>query len=46
MTGQLKKNIILILADDLGYECLSCYGGKSYNTPKGCVLFDQNLHFV
>jgi arylsulfatase A len=28
-----KPNIILILADDLGYETLQCNGGKSYNTP-------------
>lgn len=28
-----KTNIILIMADDLGYECLSCYGGASYKTP-------------
>ena len=28
-----KPNIILIMADDLGYECLSCYGSKSYKTP-------------
>jgi arylsulfatase A len=28
-----KPNIVLIMADDLGYECLGCYGGKSYETP-------------
>ncbi len=28
-----KPNIILIMADDLGYECLSCYGSLSYKTP-------------
>jgi arylsulfatase A len=28
-----KQNIVLIMADDLGYECLGCYGSKSYKTP-------------
>ena len=26
-------NIILIMADDIGYECLGCYGSESYQTP-------------
>ena len=28
-----KPNIVLIMADDLGYECLGCDGGTSYQTP-------------
>jgi arylsulfatase A len=28
-----KPNIILILADDLGYEVPTCDGGQSYSTP-------------
>jgi len=28
-----KPNIILIMADDMGYECLGSYGGTSYSTP-------------
>lgn len=28
-----QPNIILILADDLGYETLHCNGGESYQTP-------------
>ncbi|MHC4119572.1 MAG: sulfatase-like hydrolase/transferase [Planctomycetota bacterium] len=28
-----KPNIILIMADDIGYECFGCYGSKVYKTP-------------
>jgi len=32
-SAQTKPNIVLILADDLGVECLSSYGGSSLKTP-------------
>jgi len=28
-----KPNIVLIMADDIGYECFGCYGSESYKTP-------------
>ena len=27
-------NIVLILADDFGYECVAVNGGQSYRTPR------------
>ena len=32
-SGKNHTNIVLIMADDLGYECLGCNGGQSYPTP-------------
>ena len=29
-----KRNIILIMADDVGYECFGCYGSRQYRTPR------------
>ncbi len=31
--GGKRPNIILIMADDQGYECLGAYGSASYRTP-------------
>jgi len=31
--GREKTNVILIMADDIGYECYGAYGGTSYKTP-------------
>lgn len=28
-----QPNIILIMADDFGYECVTANGGESYQTP-------------
>ena len=32
-TNTDRPNILFILADDVGQEVLSCYGGESYETP-------------
>ncbi|MCS7026582.1 MAG: sulfatase-like hydrolase/transferase [Bryobacteraceae bacterium] len=29
-----RPNVVLILADDFGYECVGAYGGLSYRTPQ------------
>lgn len=38
-------NVILIMADDLGYECLSIYGSRSYHTPNLDRLAAEGLLF-
>lgn len=41
-----KPNIIYILADDLGYGDLSCYGQKHYQTPNIDKLAAQGMLFT
>lgn len=41
-----KPNIIYILADDLGYGDLSCYGQKMFNTPNIDQLASQGMLFT
>lgn len=41
----IKPNIILIMADDMGYECLSCYGSTSYSTPVLDKLASDGIQF-
>jgi arylsulfatase A len=40
-----KPNIVLILADDLGYETLGAYGGQSYKTPNLDALASAGMRF-
>lgn len=40
-----KPNILVILADDLGVECLSMYGGLSHQTPHLDKLAAQGMRF-
>jgi len=39
-------NILLIMADDLGFEGLGCYGGTSYATPNLDELAREGLKFT
>ena len=45
--SEQRPNIVLIMADDMGYECLGCNGSTEYKTPnldrlaQGGVRFEQ-----
>ncbi|MFY7818250.1 MAG: sulfatase-like hydrolase/transferase [Akkermansiaceae bacterium] len=41
-----KPNILIILADDLGIECLSSYGGVSNDTPHLDCLAKEGMQFT
>lgn len=40
-----RPNVILIMADDMGYECLSTYGSLSYQTPVLDSLAANGIRF-
>ena len=40
-----KPNIILIMADDFGYECVTANGGQSYQTPHLDRLAANGMRF-
>lgn len=41
-----RPNIVIILADDLGIECLSAYGGRSHETPNIDKLVTEGMRFT
>lgn len=41
-----KPNIVIILADDLGIECLKAYGGLSHKTPNIDRLAGEGMRFT
>lgn len=44
--SRAKPNIVFILADDLGYTDLACYGSKYYETPHIDRLATQGIRFT
>ena len=45
-TGSRRLNIVLILADDLGWTDLGCYGSDLYETPRIDALARQGIRFT
>lgn len=43
--AQQNPNIVLIMADDMGQECLGCYG-STYNTPNLDRLAEEGIMFT
>ena len=40
-----KPNVILIMADDVSWECFSCYGAEDYQTPHIDALAANGIRF-
>jgi arylsulfatase A-like enzyme len=40
-----RPNVLLIFADDIGYEALNCYGGLDFETPHLNRMAEQGLRF-
>ncbi|MFV0585409.1 MAG: sulfatase-like hydrolase/transferase, partial [Parabacteroides gordonii] len=43
--GHRPMNILLIMADDFGYECLSANGSDTYSTPNIDRLANRGIRF-
>lgn len=41
-----RPNIVLIMADDMGYECVGADGGESYQTPHLDELAKEGVRFT
>ena len=45
-SGARRPNIVFIMADDLGYGDISCYGQKKFTTPRIDSLAEQGMKFT
>ncbi len=45
-TAARRPNIVLIMADDMGYEAIACNGGTSYQTPMFDKLAAAGMRFT
>ena len=45
LAQQARPNVIVILADDLGYGDLACYGSKVNRTPNLDRMAQQGVRF-
>lgn len=44
-TNEARPNIVLIMADDMGFECVAANGGESYRTPNLDKLAASGVRF-
>jgi arylsulfatase A-like enzyme len=44
--GPRRPNVVFILADDLGYTNLTCYGSRYYETPNIDRMAAQGVRFT
>lgn len=44
-SAEKRPNILLIFADDIGYEALNCYGGLDFETPHLNRMAKQGVRF-
>ncbi|MEQ8849025.1 sulfatase-like hydrolase/transferase [Botrimarina sp.] len=40
------RNVVLIMADDIGLECFGCYGSEQHHTPRIDRLAETGLRFT
>lgn len=45
VAAERPPNVVLIMVDDLGTECIGAYGGTSYETPRIDALATQGMRF-
>ena len=38
-------NVLLIMADDIGFECFGTYGSEEYSTPRLDALAEEGIRF-
>jgi arylsulfatase A len=43
--SERSPNIILIMADDMGFETIGCYGSASYKTPRIDKMAEEGVKF-
>ncbi|GAB5562514.1 MAG: sulfatase-like hydrolase/transferase [Synoicihabitans sp.] len=44
-SAEKPVNVLLIMADDIGFECFSSYGSEEYSTPRLDALAEAGIRF-
>lgn len=46
LAAERPPNVVLVMADDVGYECFGAYGSRQYSTPRINKLADGGVRFT